>query len=299
MYVITGATGNTGRIIVNGLLAHGEKVRAVARNADHLKEEVAKGAEAFVGQLADSDSLARALEGAKAAYLMIPPDLRNQDYRKYQDELVESIGRAVEKAGPSHAVILSSIGADKPDKTGPVVGLHDLEQRLNGITGLNVLALRPAYFMENTLAQAPLIRMFGMTAGPLRPDLSLEMIATRDIGEYAAKALLELDFQGNEARELLAQRNVTMNEVSSIIGKAIGKPDLKYSQLPDDQVRGGMMSMGISASIANLILEMASAMNSGHMRALEPRSAENTTPTSYETFVAEEFVPSYEKAAAA
>lgn len=298
MFVVTGATGNTGRVIVNGLLARGEKVRAVARNADHLKEEAAKGAEAFTGQLQDSDSLARALEGAKAAYLMIPPDIRNQDYRKYQDQLVESISRAVEKAGLTHAVVLSSVGGDKPDQTGPVVGLHNLEQRLNNISGLNVLALRPAYFMENTLPQAALIRMFGMTAGPLRGDLSLPMIATRDIGEYAMNALLKLDFQGKQTRELLGQRDITMNEVASIIGRGIGKPDLKYTQLPDDQTRGGMMSMGMSPSIANLILEMATALNSGHMRALEPRSAENTTPTSYETFVDQEFVPSYRAAAA-
>ncbi len=298
MYVVTGATGNTGRVIVNGLLGRGEKVRAVARNADHLKEEAGKGAEAFVGELGDSDTLARALEDAKAAYLMIPPDIKNQDYRAYQDQLVDSIGRAVEKSELSHVVVLSSVGADKPDKTGPVVGLHNLEQRLNRISGLNVLALRPAYFMENTLAQAMLIRMFGMTAGPLRGDLVLPMIATLDIGEYATNALLELDFHGKQTRELLGQRDVTMNEVATIIGKAIGKPDLEYSQLPEEQVRGGMTSMGMSPSIANLVLEMAAALNSGHMRALEPRSAENTTPTSYETFVAEEFVANYQKAAA-
>lgn len=299
MYVVTGATGNTGRVIVNGLLARGEKVRAVARNADHLKEEAAKGAEAFVGQLTDSDTLARALEGAKAAYLMIPPDIGSQDYRAYQDQLVESIGRAAEKAGLSHAVVLSSVGADKNDRTGPVVGLHNLEQRLNSITGLNVLALRPAYFMENTLPQAALIRMFGMTAGPLRGDLLLPMIATRDIGEYATNVLLQLDFNGKQTRELLGQRDMTMSEVASIIGKGIGKPDLKYGQLPDDQTRGGMISMGMSPSIASLILEMAAALNSGHMCALETRSAENTTPTSYEKFVTEEFVPNYQRAVAA
>ena len=298
MYVITGATGNTGRVIVNGLLARGEKVRAVARNASHLKEEATKGAEAFAGQIADPDSLARALEGAKAAYLMIPPDVSNPDYRKYQDQLVESIGRAVEKSGLSHAVVLSSIGADKPEKTGPVVGLHNLEQRLNRISGLNVLVLRPAYFMENTLPQSTLIRMFGMTAGPLRGDLSLPMIATRDIGEYSVNALLKLDFKGKQTRELLGQRDLSYNEVASIIGKAIAKPDLKYAQMPDEQVVGGLTSMGMSASIANLILEMAAALNSGHMRALEARSAENTTPTSYENFVGAEFVPNYRAAAA-
>ena len=299
MYVVTGATGNTGTIIVNGLLAKGEKVRAVARNPEHLKALVAKGAEAFAGHIGDSDALARALTGAKAAYLMLPPDIKNEDYRAYQDRLVEAIGVAVERSNLKYAVVLSSVGADKPDTTGPVVGLHNLEQRLNRIPGLNALHLRPGYFMENTLGQAALIRMFGMTAGPLRGDLQLPMIATQDIGEYATEALLKMDFHGKETRELLGPRDVTMNEVASIIGKAIDKPDLTYAQLPDDQVRGGMMQMGLSASIANLIVEMAAALNSGYMRALESRSGENSTPTSYETFVEEEFVPNYQKAEAA
>jgi uncharacterized protein YbjT (DUF2867 family) len=129
--------------------------------------------------------------------------------------------------------------------------------------------------------------------------LKLPMIATRDIGECATKALLNPHFQGKQTRELLGQRDLSYGEVASIIGKAIGNPDLKYSQLPDEQVRGGMMAMGMSGSIVDLLLEMAAAMNSGHMKELEPRTAENTTPTSYETFVRDEFLPNYQKAAAA
>ena len=101
-------------------------------------------------------------------------------------------------------VTLSSIGADKTEKTGPVVGLHDLEQQLNGIEQLNVLHLRvQATLMENTLAQIGIIRGTGMTVGPLRPDLKLPMIATRDIGEAAVSALLKLDFRQKKTRELL------------------------------------------------------------------------------------------------
>jgi hypothetical protein len=77
------------------------------------------------------------------------------------------------------------------------------------------------------------------------------------------------------------------------MGKAIGKPDLKYVQLPDEQVRAAFLQMGMSLNMADLILEMSAALNSGHMKPLEERTAENTTPTSYESFVAEEFVPRY------
>jgi uncharacterized protein YbjT (DUF2867 family) len=164
---------------------------------------------------------------------------------------------------------------------------------------LNALHLRPGYFMENTLAQVGAIHGMGTAAGPLRPDLKLPMIATRDIGDAAADALARLDFTGKQTRELQGQCDLTYTELAAIIGKAIGKPGLSYVQISDDQFRAAVAHMGISRNMADLILEMCGALNSGYMRALEPRSARNTTPTSYETFVAEQFVPLYQQQAAA
>ena len=294
MYVITGATGNTGKIVATNLLAKGQKVRVIGRSADRLQPLAAKGAEPFVADLTDAAALSQAFANAKAVYALIPPSMTSSDYRAEQDRVTDAIASALEKTGVQHVVSLSSIGADKAEKTGPVVGLHNLEQRLNRIAGLNVLHLRAGYFMENTLAQIGIIKMMGMAAGPLRPDLKLPMIAARDIGAFAAEALLRLDFNGPQTRELLGQRDISMAEVATIIGKAIGKPGLAYFQAPEGQIRAAMIQLGMSMNVVNLILEMSAALNSGYMRALEPRTEKNTTPTSYETFVAEEFVPRYQ-----
>jgi uncharacterized protein YbjT (DUF2867 family) len=216
------------------------------------------------------------------------------DVRAYQDRIVGAIGSALAETKVEHAVTLSSIGADKIEKTGPVVGLHNLEQELNKVTGLNVLHLRAGYFMENTLAQVEIIKSMGIAAGPLRADLKLPMIATRDIGAVAGDALLKLQFQGKLARELQGQRDLTMAEAAAIMGNAIGKPDLQYKQLPDEQVREALTLLGLSLNMANLLLNMSAALNSGHMRMLEARSAGNTTPTSYEQFVTDHFVLAYQ-----
>ncbi len=125
------------------------------------------------------------------------------------------------------------------------------------------------------------------------------MIATRDIGAAAADALLRLAFEGKHTQELQGQRDLDYIEAAGIIGKAIGKPDLGYIHAPDAQIRAAMVQMGMSDNMAGLILEMAGALNTGHMRALEPRSAINTTPTKYETFVADSFVPAYQQKPAA
>jgi uncharacterized protein YbjT (DUF2867 family) len=125
------------------------------------------------------------------------------------------------------------------------------------------------------------------------------MIATCDIGAAAADALVRLAFRGKQTQELQGQRDLDYTEATTIIGRAIGKPDLGYIQAPDNQVRAAMVQMGMSENFAGLILQLAAALNAGHMRALEPRTASNTTPTKFETFVAESFVPAYQQHAAA
>jgi len=299
MYVVLGASGHTGHIVANQLLAGGQKVRVVGRNAAHLQPLAAKGAETFIADVTDAATLAQAFRQADSAYVMIPPNTTSNDPLGYSNRVGDAIAAAVQNAGTKNVVALSSIGADKASGTGPVVGLHNLEQKLNQINGANVLHLRAGYFMENALPQVNAVRQMGAVATPLRADLKLAMIATRDIGAAAAEALLRPSVRGKQTRELLGQRDLTYSEVSTIIGQAIGKPDLKYVQVPDDQFRGVLLQMGMSEQFAKLLVEMTGALNAGYMRALEPRSPQNTTPTSFETFVAEYFVPAYRQQAAA
>jgi uncharacterized protein YbjT (DUF2867 family) len=230
---------------------------------------------------------------------MIPPNTASTDPLGYANQVSDAIASAVQNAGTGNVVALSSVGAEHSSGTGPVVGLHNLEQKLNRIDSANVLYLRAGYFMENTLPQVNAIRQMGVVAGPLRPDLKLPMIATHDIGNVAADNLLHPVIRGKQTRELLGQSDLTYTDVATIIGKAIGRPDLKYVQAPDEQFRSVLVQMGMSDQFARLLLEMTSALNSGTMRALEPRKTQNSTPTSFESFVAEVFVPAYQHQVAA
>jgi uncharacterized protein YbjT (DUF2867 family) len=299
MFAITGATGHTGNVAAKTLLARGHKVRVIGRSADRLKPLAEAGGEPFVADITDSKRLTEAFRGVEGIYAMVPPDLTGNDFRAFQERVSDAIASAVTNSKVMFVVSLSSVGADKSSGTGPVVGLHNLEERLNRIPDTNVLHLRAGYFMENTLAQIGAIKAMGKAVGPLRPDLKLPMIATRDIGAVAAERLLQLNFNGKQTRELLGQRDLSMTEAASIIGKAIGKPGLEYLRLPDDQMRPALVEVGMSQNFADLILQMAQALNAGHMRALEPRSPENTTPTSYEQFVTENFLPLFQQQATA
>jgi uncharacterized protein YbjT (DUF2867 family) len=248
--------------------------------------------------LTDAAAVTKAFSGAKAVYALIPPNIGATDPRAFQERISDAVTAAIQKNGVKYAVMLSSVGADKSDGTGPVVGLHNFEQKLDAVSGLNAIFLRAGYFMENLLPQVGIIQSLGNMAGPVRADLPLPMIANRDIGAAAAKILLNLDFTGKRTRELLGARDMTYLEAARIIGAAIAKPSLTYFQAPDEQLKPALMGMGMSPKMADLLLEMAGAMNRGYMKALEPRSPENTTPTTFETFVADEFLPAYRGKAA-
>ena len=288
-YVILGATGNTGSIIADSLLLRGKKVRVLGRDAGRLQRFVRKGAEAFTGDVSDAGALTKAFRGARAAYLMLPPITSREDQERESD----AIAKAVKESGLGYAVHLSSYGAHVPEGTGPVTGLHSSEQKLNAIGGLNVLHLRAAYFMENNLTAISMIQEMGIFGHALLPDLKLPMIRTRDVGDYAAERLLDLDFSGKETRELLGERDLSMAEATAIIARGIGKPDLRYVQFPYDQVQQVLEQMGMPPKKASVYIEMFKAINAGVLAAREPRSRENTTPTSFETFVRDVFVPAY------
>jgi uncharacterized protein YbjT (DUF2867 family) len=172
MYVITGATGNTGSVAAERLLAKGEKVRVVGRDSKRLEPFVRKGAEAFAANVEDAEALTKAFTGASGVYAMIPPAFSAPDARAYQERISDAFAAAFRESGVPYAVILSSIGADKTERTGPILGLRSFEQKVGRIPGLNTLSLRANFFLDNFLPQVEVIQTLGFMAGGLRPDLS-------------------------------------------------------------------------------------------------------------------------------
>ena len=284
MYVITGATGNIGSKTADILLEKGEKVRVIGRSADRLRRFVDKGAEAAVGNLKDTAFLTKAFDGADAVFAMIPPDYTAKDLRSYQNEIGVSIATAIDKAGVGYVVNLSSQGADLPGGTGPIMGLRDQEARLNRLERADIIHLRPAYFMENLLMNIPLIDRLGVAGSAIRGDLKFAMIATRDIAACVAERLVKRDFEGEWVRDLLGQRDVSLDEAFGIIGNVIGIPGLKYERFSYDEAATTMRGMGISTDVARLFVEMSRALNDGLFGVGRPRTPENTTATSIEEF---------------
>jgi uncharacterized protein YbjT (DUF2867 family) len=293
MIIVTCATGRTGRAATEALLARGERVRVVGRDAKRLKPLAELGAEPFVGKVEDVASMTEAFSGASAVYLVLPEDISQHDLRAHQDRVSDSYVAAIGQAQVRFAVSLSSIGAQHSKNTGPIVGLHNQEQKLNSIVGLNVLHLRAAYFMENLFMSMEPLRSTGALTGGLRPDVPIPWIATKDIGEYAASRLAACDFSGGSIQELHGQRDICMQEAASIVGRAIGKPDLAYVQVPSMMLGASLLQMGLPKKTSELIVEMWEGANAGLIVPQEKRSATNTTHLMLESFVERVFAPLY------
>ena len=284
MYAIIGATGHIGSRVADILLSKGEKVRVIGRDSGRLQQYVNRGAEAAVGDLQDTSFLTGAFKGAEAVFAMIPPNYTVPNFRAYQDVVGISITTAIGTAGVTHVVNLSSQGADLSRGTGPILGLHDQEIRLDALRGVQVLHLRPTYFMENLLANVPLIHEHGFAGSAVRGDLKFAMIGTADIAEQAAGHLQARDFTGTSIRDLLGQRDLSLKEAFTIIGRRIGILDLAYRQFSYDEFGQALLGMGMSRDASRLMIEMSEALNRGLFAVNRPRNADNTTPTSIETF---------------
>jgi len=285
--VVAGITGNIGSKLAHLLAEQGHQVIGIGRDKSKLNATLTGNVDFRQGELQDVPFLTSVLKDADAAFLLIPPQLNAPDVLAFQREVGEAIAQAVKNAGIRYVVNLSSQAAQLEFGTGPILGVHDQELRLNQVEGLNVLHLRPSYFMENLLNNIPMVQQMGIMGSALRPDLSFPWIATQDIAQAAAEALNQLHFQNVQIRDLLGPRDLTMTEATRILGQAIGKLELPYVQFPYEDARQGMIQAGLSASMADLYVEMSRSFNEGHAVNLVERTPENTTPTTLEQWVAQ------------
>ncbi len=290
--VVFGATGHVGGVIAERLLGAGRKVRVVARHADALGKLGARGAEVMAGDLSDAAFVRKATSGVAAAFVLLPPSFA-PGYRALQEKVAAAVAGGLEANRVGHVVVLSSVGADRDRDTGPIAGAHALEQRLAGITGLHRLALRPGYFFANHLLAVGMIKGLGFYGSALRGDVAIPQIDPRDIGEVAARRLLALDWTGGEVQELHGPRDLTMNEATAALGKAIGRAELRYVAFPYPDAKQGMVQAGMPADLADLYVEMSRAFNDGVVKATQPRSEKTTTPTSIEAWAERVFAPAF------
>jgi len=264
-YVITGGAGHISKPLTQKLLAAGHEVTIVGRNADNLKELVAKGAKAAIGSVEDVKFLAETFKGADAVYTMVPPNFTSSDWKAWIGQVGTNYASAIRDAGVKYVVNLSSIGAHLADGVGPVSGLHRAEQALNKLQGVNIKHLRPSYFFTNLLANINLVKNAGIIGSNFGgDDQKLVLVHPDDIADVAFEELSGLKFSGISVR-YIASDEKNAAEVAQVIGSAIGKPELPWITFSNADALSGMLQAGLPEEIAKNYVEMGNAMNTGIM----------------------------------
>jgi uncharacterized protein YbjT (DUF2867 family) len=286
---ITGPTGHVGRKVVHELLARGQRdVVLLARDPAKLSDERSRGLRVVQGDLTDPDFVTAALHGVNAVFWVIPPNPLAPDLRTYQNGVARIGATAAKIDGVQHVVLLSSLGADQTQGTGPILGLHDAEEIFRvAVPGLTIL--RPALFMENFLYSVDSIRTDSSIYLPISGDAKAPMIATEDIAKLAADALLAEPPDGVKVVSLVGPRAYSFQEVASIIGKTIGRP-VNHVRISDQQALQFLVSSGNSANVAQKVVEMYGGIDHGPLHQPPPQDAVKT-PTTFEQFATAQIRP--------
>lgn len=260
MFVVVGATGNTGSVVAETLVSRKQPVRIVVRSAEKGAAWKAKGAEIAVASLDDVSALTKAFEGAKGVYLLVPPNYGASAWLADQRARMDRAAEAVKKSGISHVVFLSSVGGHIADGTGPIKAVRYGEQIL-GKSVFNLTVLRPGYFMDNWVPVLGTAKEQGVLPTFIAPQAMVPMISIRDIGRVGAEQLMA-GGKGKQIVELAGPEEYSPEQVAAALGQILGR-EVSAQHAPLSAVVPTFKSFGFSDEAAKLFEEMYTSFSTG------------------------------------
>ena len=222
MYAITGMTGKVGGAVARTLLAAGQPVRAVVRNADRASSWAERGCEVVTATMDDTKSLAAAFKGAQGVFILPPSEFDPSPGFPEARVIIDAVRAALLSARPGRVVCLSTIGAQAAE-TNLLTQRTLMEQALRDLP-MPVTFLRPGWFMENASWDVAPARDKGVISSFLQPlDRAVPMVATADVGRVAAE-LLQQSWSGTRIVELEGPRRITPNDIAATFASIVGHP---------------------------------------------------------------------------
>jgi uncharacterized protein YbjT (DUF2867 family) len=259
--IVTGSLGHIGSPLTKMLVAQGHAVTVISSKPEKQKDIEALGAVAAIGSLENPEFLRATFTGNDAVYLMNPPNHLEMNQVAYYRRIAGNYAQAIEQTGVKRAVYLSSYGADLDKGTGLILGSHHAEGILNELSGLNLTHMRPTYFYYNLYSFLDMIKAAGFISANYGAEDKIVMVSPIDIAAAIAQELV-MTTAGERVRYVASDER-TGNEIASILGAAIGKPDLKWTLISDAQRQSNLESYGVSVPFATNLVEMFSSLHNG------------------------------------
>jgi uncharacterized protein YbjT (DUF2867 family) len=290
MIVITAPTGNIGQRVLSDLLKAGAAARVIVRDASKLPGSVRSRVEVIAGSHGDADIVDRAFAGADTLFWLVPPNPKARTVDEAYVDFTRPAAAVLQRHGVKRVVGITALGRGTPwaDKAGFVTSSFRMDDLIAG-TGVAFRAITNPSFMDNIARQAVPIRDKGVFFMPFDGDKKMPVAATSDIATTAARLLLDTNWTGIGHAAVLGPEDLSCNDMAAVMSEVLGK-SIRYQQVSFDTYKAGFVARGMSDAMAQGMTDMARAKNDGLDNA-EPRTPENTTPTSFRQWCEEELKP--------
>ena len=262
--VITGSLGHIGKPLTQELVQQGHTVMVISHNPEKQKEIEALGATAAIGTIEDVNFLTKTFSGADVVYTMLPPpniSNPNINIRDFIHNILNNYSQAIEKAGVKRLIHLSSIGTHLAKGTGFILIHRQAESILSNLKDVAITFMRPVGFNYNLNIFIGVIKATGMMSSNYGAEDVIPWVSPIDIATAIAEEITT-PLTGIKVR-YVASEELTCNEVASILGAEIGKPDLKWTLITDEQLQSRYEGFGMNKILATALVEMQANMHNG------------------------------------
>lgn len=266
--VLTGSIGNIGKPLTAGLVENGHSVTVISSNPDRLDVIEAMGASAAIGSMFDAAFLTHTFKGADIVYLMETMEAAGDMFDPAVDfiERISEIGKnyqqAILQSGVRQVIHLSSIGANMESGNGILAFHYKVEQLLRQLPEeISIKFLRPVGFYLNLFSFIHSIKNKGVMISNYGGNKKEPWVSPIDIADVIIEETGK-PFSGRTVR-YIASDEVSPDEIAKALGTAIGKRDLQWKVIPDEELLAGWLSIGFNAQVANGFVELQASQGSG------------------------------------
>jgi len=261
--VVTGSIGHIGKPLVPRLVANGHQLTVITSKQQNAPVIEAMGAKAVTGSVEDVNLLTDTFSGADIVYTMVPSFYGAADLLEFYRSVGENYVEAIRQSGVKRVINLSSFGAHLSKGTGVILGAHYVEEILDKLENVQITHMRPTSFYYNLLSFADMIRNQGFIAINCGGNDLIQLVHPDDI----AAAIADEAAQPGTHRKIryVMSDERTCSEIAAAIGKEIGKPDLEWRLISDEEARNRYLQAGVPPLLAQYLTEIYSSLHNGKL----------------------------------
>src|SRR5258705_7729392 len=262
--IITGSLGHISKPLTDTLVQQGHAVTVISTKPEKQKDIEVIGATAGIGFLEDKNFLKTTFKGADAVYTMVPRNYYNDptlDMRAFYRKIANNYVQVIEQSRVKRVVDLISIGAHLAEGSGQILAHYDAAAILDRLSDVGITFMRPTAFYYNLKSFIPVIKKTENISANYGGEDKIAWVSPIDIAAAISEEIVA-PFEGRKVR-YVASEEISCNDAANILGAAIGKPEMKWFIISDEQMKSRLEAAGMKPEMAAGLAEMNSSMHNG------------------------------------